>query len=88
MHAPHWLSTRLPLPRRRFPWNNWHSSQVGINVSADPVLSNSDFAKAISRAPLNQGGLTKADDLETLIVKPGIQQWTTARLKRSVLQVR
>ena len=55
---------------------------------ADPVLKRSGFANAIAAAPLNQGGLTKADDLETLIVRPGIQQWTSARLKRTVLQVR
>ena len=79
--------THLPLPCRRFPWNNWHSSQVRIDMLADPVLSRSEFVKAISHAPPDQGGLTNADDLQTLIVEPGIAQWTSARLKTTVLQV-
>lgn len=76
--------THLRLPRRRFPWNNWHSSQAPIDMNADPVLGPQPFVQKI----LAQGGLTNADDLETLVVKPGIAQWTSARLKRTVRQVR
>ena len=84
MLTPHCLVSHLPLPRRRLPWNNWHSSQVRIEMDADPVLRDSAF----NRAPLNQGGLANADDLETFVVRPGIAQWTRARLKRTVRQVR
>ena len=54
---------------------------------ADPVLRRSAFVQALVNAPQDQG-LGIADNLQTLIVEPGIAQWTSARLKRTVLKVR
>ena len=75
------------LPPRRTPWNSWHSSQARIDMLADPVLKRSAFVQALVNAPQDQG-LGIADNLQTLIVEPGIAQWTSARLKRTVLKVR
>jgi hypothetical protein len=60
----------------RAPWSNWHSMRASIQ---DNVLSPTDSLRTealfLSR--------NSAHELETSVVRPGIERWTRARLKRA-----
>lgn len=60
----------------RAPWSNWHSMRASIQ---DNVLSPTD---SLRTEPLFLSR-NSAHELETSVVRPGIERWTRARLKRA-----
>ena len=67
----------LVMKELRQPWVHWHAPAAGIPPETlapdDPLRSD----------PLFQSRIT-ADQLETTIVRPGIQRWNRARLVRAL----
>lgn len=61
----------------RAPWSNWHSMRASIQ---DSVLSPDDTLRA---EPLFVNRVS-AHELETGVVRPGIERWNRARLQKAV----
>ncbi|HET6892146.1 MAG TPA: hypothetical protein VFH31_13670, partial [Pyrinomonadaceae bacterium] len=61
----------------RAPWSNWHSMRASIQ---DNVLSPTD---TLRNEPLFVNRVS-AHELETSVVKPGIDRWTRARLAKAI----
>jgi hypothetical protein len=67
----------LVMKELRQPWVHWHSPAAGIAAEAlapeDPFRDDPLFLSRVT-----------ADRLETTIVRPGIQRWNRARLRRAL----
>ena len=61
----------------RAPWSNWHSMRASIQEN---VLSPTD---TLRNEPLFVNRVS-AHELETSVVKPGIDRWTRARLAKAI----
>lgn len=67
----------LVMKELRQPWVHWHAPAAGIPPEAlapdDPLRNDPLFLSRVT-----------ADQLETTVVRPGIQRWNRARLARSL----
>ncbi len=66
----------LVMKELKAPWSNWHSQSAAIEVSIAP-------GDPLRGEPLFQAR-TGAQDLEQLVVKPGIARWNQVRIGRDV----